>query len=467
MALANLRFSSSHPFIHVASPIHEPRMPYKIFRELPIVLAIALSGCAAIHAPTTEDQATAQRQPTTPQNVLVVSATQRAACSTCVPPTKLFVYSLKDSQSPKLVAAGSLKDSQGRSFEASRMRTDAQGNIFLVGGFLTYMGPSGLWQEKPGIAMLPARSLLSLDSFSTFDHGYPFDLAVDSRHRRLVATACRVGARMLSYDSDADELIPLTGDLPLPEPQCVFSRLEAVAFSQDGSTLYLLNGDLYGADITSGGTVAAFQHLAQAPPDDGHFYIGPEVFVDTRRGRFIVNLVDVSTSRVLTQFRAIDLNSNTNQLLYSTELKWDAIATGVLTSSGDRLIALERGWEPAWAEPDVTTKSRCILHAFNLETELIQHAQSGAFECTRALAVDQSGRFAYVGSNGRLGVFALEGDAFLRAEPIAAVPFEDDIDYDVKSLVTTHLPRGRDPQLCVTSYQLLKVPSRCRLSILR
>jgi hypothetical protein len=145
-------------------------MLYKIFRELPIVFAIALSGCAAIHAPTTEDQTRAQRQPTAPQNVLVVSATQRSTCSTCVPPTKLFVYSLKDSRNPTLMAGGSLKDLQGRSFEASRMRTDAQGNIFLLGGFLTYMEPSGLWQEKPGIAMLSARSLLSLDSFSTFDH---------------------------------------------------------------------------------------------------------------------------------------------------------------------------------------------------------------------------------------------------------------------------------------------------------
>lgn len=420
----------------------EPGIAHKTLRDLLIVLAIVLSGCAGMPAPTTGDQTATERQSTPPQTLLVVSATQRAACRTCVPPTKLFVYSLKDSQNPTVIASGVLQDSQGRSFEASRMRTDARGNVFMAGGFLRYLEIYGLWREKPGIVMLSARSLLSLDSFSSFDHGYPFSLAVDSRHRRMVATACGIGARMLSYDTDADELTALTGDLPLPEPQCVFSRLHAVAFSPDGGTLYLLNGDLYKADITTDGTVGAFQHLAQAPPNDGHFYIGPEIFLDTKRSRFIVNLVDATTSQWLTQFRLIDLNSNTNELLYSTEPRWDAAASGVLTRTGDRFIALERGWILDWSGPGLTSKPRCILHVFNLETEPIQHTQSGTFECSRAIAVDQSGRFAYVGTHGGLGVFPLEGDAFARAEPVTVLPFEEGSNYDVVSLVTTPAPRA-------------------------
>jgi hypothetical protein len=408
---------------------------WRLTRAFPIVLAIALSGCAGVPLPTTADLQTEQQQKTVPQRMLVVSARERVACTTCLPPTMLFVFSLRNPQSPTLVAASALKDSQARSFEAHRMRADAHGNVFLVGGFLT-AGEQSVWPERPGILMLPARSVRSLDSFSTFDHGHPFDVAVDSRNRRIVATACRLGARMASYRDG--QLVPLTETVVVPEPQCAFGRLQAVTFSPEADTLYLLNGDLYKANITGEGVLGTFEHLAQAPPSDGHTYIGPEVFHNSGQDRFIVNLVKVSTTFWSTQFRIIEPTANTNTVLYSTEPQWNAVALGALMPGGDRFVALERGWEPAWSFE--RTKARCVLHTFDLHAEPIRHLQSGTFECTRAIAVDPSGRFAYVGSQGQLGVFATEGSAFTRGEPIALLPFGDGRAYDVMSLAIADVP---------------------------
>src|SRR6266404_673067 len=250
-----------------------------------------------------------------------------------------------------LMNSGTFDDHQGGRCTTTRMHADADGNVFMVGGFMGYRYVQYCLLDKPGVVMLPARSITSLDGFSTFDHSFPFDLAVDGRHDRLVVTACGLGARLLSYDRDANELTPVGGNLPVPYPQCGFSRLQSVSFSPDGGTLYLLNGDLYKAQVSPEGSVAPFEHIAQAPPDDGHFYIGVEVHSDAVRNRFIVNLVDVSTETWLTQFRLIDPDAHSNDLLYSTELRFDATAASTMTADGDRFIALERG------------ANGCVLHS--------------------------------------------------------------------------------------------------------
>ena len=373
------------------------------------LFTLLLSGCRGVDSLVTEQSAK-----TNSGFALVVSTHER--CGSCFQNSELFAFDLTKPQKPRRMSSAKLQDAAGKQFLSFEMDVDAEGNLFAGGGYPDNPNEPFLASHQ-ALLFFPASSSSWFSSLSATDLKV-YGMAVDGPSRRVIVTNWD-GLTILHYDSTLGEIVAVRGPLlPLPDWGIWGEHLTV---APDGERLFLLNHDLYQITIGDDDSLGPIKRLSSM----GLQAYSEQVTFDAYHTRWIVNTIVAPTDTrfIHGELRLVSGNSSDYVTLYAADRNSNSVLEGQLIQRGERYVALEHGFRG--------DQPTCFLHVFALRNAGTAHLQSGGFACNSVpMALDPSGRFAYVGLKEGLATFNVESAEDL-AEPPLLVPWPDETEREI------------------------------------